>query len=141
MGISPEFVLAASTNDSNWGGTLLCIGVIGLFVAISIIVAQAEAKAEQEKINKMSPQDREAYLAEKQLTFQWGPVNPAMVCPHCQTKGLIRTKRVVQKKGISGSKATAAVITGGLSVLGTGLSRKEEATQAYCGGCNNSWLF
>lgn len=70
-----------------------------------------------------------------------GPANPALVCPHCQTKGSVHTKSVRQKKGVSGGKATAAIFTGGLSLLATGLSRKERVTQAHCDACNSTWVF
>lgn len=72
---------------------------------------------------------------------QSGPINPSMVCPHCQTKGRIRTKKITKKTGVSGGKAAAAVVTGGLSVLAVGLSRKEDSTQAHCDNCNNTWFF
>jgi transcription elongation factor Elf1 len=62
-----------------------------------------------------------------------------MVCPHCQTRGHVRTTQTKVKKGISGGKATGAVLTAGLSVLATGLSRKEKVTKATCGNCNSSW--
>ena len=72
---------------------------------------------------------------------QQGHGRGAMICPHCHAQGHIRTKHIKQKKGISGGKATAAVLTGGLSLLAVGLSRKEKATQAHCGNCGNSWVF
>lgn len=72
---------------------------------------------------------------------QWGELNSQMVCPHCQTKGMVRIKSVSNKKGISGGKATAAILTGGWSILGTGLSRKEKGTQAHCDNCKNTWAF
>lgn len=65
----------------------------------------------------------------------------AMICPHCQSHGTVRTQSVKQKKGISGGKATAAVLTGGLSILATGLSRKEKLTSAYCTKCGARWTF
>src|SRR5204862_5525108 len=71
---------------------------------------------------------------------QWGTPNPAMVCPHCQTKGAIRTKAVKHKEGVSGAKATAAVLTAGTSLLVAGLSRKENRTQAHCTTCSVTWL-
>jgi hypothetical protein len=73
--------------------------------------------------------------------FLHGNSNPAMICPHCNTKGFMRVRRVSKKKGISGGKATAAIITGGVSILATGLSRRERLTDAYCGNCNNKWTF
>jgi hypothetical protein len=71
----------------------------------------------------------------------WGALNPALVCPHCQTKGEVRTKSLQRKAGISGGKATAALLTAGLSVVATGLSRKENVTQAHCMHCNSTWTF
>jgi hypothetical protein len=67
--------------------------------------------------------------------------NAAMICPHCQSRGTVRTNQVKRKKGVSGGKATAAVLTGGLSILATGLSRKETVTEAHCTNCRNTWQF
>jgi hypothetical protein len=77
----------------------------------------------------------------KSMPLDWGPFNRAMICPHCQTKGQVRTKTVVRKKGVSGSKATAALLTGGFSLLFIGLSQEEELTQAHCCDCKNTWEF
>jgi hypothetical protein len=71
----------------------------------------------------------------------YGPLNSQMICPHCQTKGSVRTMAVTMKKGISGGKATAAVFTAGVSMLATGLSRKENCTQARCDHCECKWTF
>lgn len=71
----------------------------------------------------------------------WGEKNPAMVCPHCQKSNCVRTKFVSRKKGISGGKATGAILTGGISLLATGLSRSEYDTQAHCDSCRNTWYF
>jgi hypothetical protein len=62
-----------------------------------------------------------------------------IICPHCQTRGRVKTKTVKLKKGISGGKATGAVLTGGLSILATGLSRKEKAIEAQCLSCGVTW--
>jgi len=121
-----------------------------ILIAIIIIAMVVMERNKHKKLTLMTPDERNKYLREKQsrqreqeiqTTNQYGPINPAMMCPHCQTKGQIRTKHTKQKKGISGSKATAALLTGGLSILAVGLSRKEGATQAHCGKCNNTWLF
>ena len=68
-------------------------------------------------------------------------LNPEIVCPQCQTKGQVNVKNVKRKKGVSGGKATAAVLTVGWSILATGLSRKEHETQASCGNCSSVWFF
>lgn len=64
----------------------------------------------------------------------------AIICPHCQIRGKVTSRIVRQKKGISGGKATGALLTGGLSLLGTGLSRKERATEMHCRNCNTQWV-
>jgi hypothetical protein len=64
-----------------------------------------------------------------------------MICPHCQTKGSVKTKEIERKVGISGGKATGAILTGGFSLLVTGLSRKESCTQADCGNCGATWVY
>ncbi|MGI6671851.1 MAG: hypothetical protein ACOX58_09835 [Christensenellales bacterium] len=67
--------------------------------------------------------------------------NPNLVCPHCQEKGKVYTEQVKMKKGISGGKATAALLTGGLSLLATGLSKKGVVTRAHCDNCNSTWHY
>jgi RecJ-like exonuclease len=79
----------------------------------------------------------------KQHQAEWRGMQPkpAMVCPHCQVKGRVQTREVRAKKGISGGKATAAVLTAGVSMLATGLSRKEVVTEARCANCDSYWTF
>jgi hypothetical protein len=67
--------------------------------------------------------------------------NVHIVCPHCQTKGQVSTRQVKQKVGVSGAKATGALLTGGLSLLATGLSRKQQVTEARCSKCGSVWHF
>ena len=75
-------------------------------------------------------------------------INPNLVCPHCQVRGRVATSQIKSKQGISGGKATGpcslvgspfAVLTGGLSLLATGLSKKKLVTEARCGNCSMSW--
>jgi hypothetical protein len=61
--------------------------------------------------------------------------NPNIVCQHCHTKGGISLKEVTNKKGISGGKAAAALLTCGVSLFAVGLSRKEKQMQAHCEFC------
>ena len=115
-----------------------------IFIVAIVAIAIVMAVAERNKIAAMPPEERAAYLASKhdaRENMLHGPLNPAMICPHCQTRGHVRTKTVDRKKGISGGKATAAVVTGGVSMLATGLSRKEHLTRARCGNCLNAWDF
>jgi hypothetical protein len=70
-----------------------------------------------------------------------GAPNSAMICPHCQTKGSVTAVPIRRKVGVSGGKATAAILTGGVSLLATGLSRKESATRAHCSHCGANWVY
>jgi len=131
------------------------IGLISIIVLVSIISGKIEQKKIKKKLLLMTPDERQKYqerklveeaqqkseLIQRNQEIQYGATNAAMMCPHCQTNGKIRTKHVQQKKGISGGKAVATVLTGGLSLLAVGLSRKEGATQAHCENCNNTWFF
>jgi hypothetical protein len=127
--------------------------ILGLIAVIAFIVWAfvAEHKAdnkEKEKVALMSPDERKAYLtnkavqqAELQASSDYGSISFYILCPHCQTKGKVRTKQIKQKVGVSGAKATGAILTGGVSLLATGLSRKQQVTQARCGKCGSSWQF
>ena len=101
-----------------------------LLIALIALGMRYEAKLTPEQRAKL-----DADLADQQR----GPIREALICPHCQAKGVVRSKQVRLKKGVSGAKATGALITGGLSVLVTGLSRKETATQAHCTNCGTTW--
>lgn len=65
--------------------------------------------------------------------------NESIVCKFCQTKGTVHTGARVRKQGISGGKATGALFTGGLSMLVTGLSRKQQVTHLWCDECGMAW--
>lgn len=67
--------------------------------------------------------------------------NPTMVCPYCRFSNCVETRRLKRKQGISGGKATGALMTGGLSLFATGLSRKVMTTEAHCTHCNNYYSF
>jgi hypothetical protein len=119
--------------------------VIVIFIIIGgVILGVVANQREQEALSKMSAEERAAYLAKKRATaatLTWGPLNPNLLCPHCQTRGKVRTANVKLKKGVSGGKAAAAVLTGGVSLLATGLSRKEATTRAHCDKCDSTWHF
>lgn len=70
-----------------------------------------------------------------------GKINAILVCPHCQATGSVRSKPVDRKTGISGGKIAAAVLLSPLTLLATGVSRNERATQAHCDHCGSTWTF
>lgn len=69
------------------------------------------------------------------------PPRAEMICPHCQAKGTVTVTRVSRKQGISGGKATGALFTGGVSMLATGLSRKQQMNHGSCSNCRVEWDF
>jgi len=80
-----------------------------------------------------------SFLVEGAVDSHSGYVQPNLVCPHCGTHGRVRTKATKTKQGVSGGKATAAVLTGGASLLATGLSHKGRVTKARCEACGTNW--
>ncbi len=64
---------------------------------------------------------------------------PKMVCPHCGQSGKCRTREIKRKKGVSGGKATAAVLTLGWTLLVTGLAKKQMETEINCQNCDMTW--
>ena len=128
-----------------------------ILIIIFALFATVLAIAEIIKRLKMTPEERKAYKEEIKaskekiaytkespkslMDIDFGIINPEIICPHCQKKGSVRIKNVIRKKGISGAKATGALLTGGISLLATGLSRKVGETQAYCERCQSIWFF
>lgn len=66
-------------------------------------------------------------------------INKHLKCPHCASAGTVDTREVKAKQGVSGGKATGAVLTGGLSLFATGLSRKQKVTEMRCTKCKTVW--
>jgi hypothetical protein len=52
----------------------------------------------------------------------------------------VEVRKGKKKKGISGAKATAAVLTAGISILATGLAKKDKGMNAKCLNCGMSWF-
>lgn len=63
-----------------------------------------------------------------------------IVCIYCATAGAVTTRATTVKTGISGGKTTGAALTGGLSLLAVGLSRRQRGQQLTCRNCRMSWF-
>lgn len=123
---------------------LVFFGIVAGVVALVLVTVRKQRAREESEISALSEADRHAYLTKKadaRAEAIYGPLRVALVCPHCQQKGSVHTKKVTQKTGVSGGKATAAVLTGGASLLAVGLSRKQGLTEAHCTNCNSTWHF
>ena len=113
------------------------MGAIVFVLVVSGVIAAFQMSAESKRTASMTKSQR----AEYQRSQVHGPINRQLVCPHCQTRGEVHTKAVKMKKGVSGAKATGAILSGGVSLLATGLSRKDELTEAFCSNCSSKWHF
>ena len=115
--------------------------ILGLLILWLVKMRWDESR---QRYLSMPPEERAAHqrnLQRASLDRQHGAVSPQVICPHCHSRGMVRTKAIKKKAGISGGKATAALLTVGVSLLATGLSRKEALTQAHCENCNSIWAF
>jgi hypothetical protein len=115
--------------------------LFALFLAIAARGVYLMAAERRQRLLSMSEAQRLAFLDEEELVAEHGQVNPALICPHCQQRGAVRTRPVDQKSGLSGGKATAALLTGGVSLVATGLSNSERRTESWCGSCRSTWRF
>lgn len=120
-------MLRSEKGDSTLSNAVFFGAVIAMLLLFVLIIALAASQ------KRISP--------EQQAQLTNGRISPQVICPHCQTRGTVRTKAIKKKVGISGGKATAALLTGGVSLLATGLARKEALTQAHCENCNSTWSF
>ncbi|NLX45640.1 MAG: hypothetical protein GXY71_07000 [Treponema sp.] len=106
-----------------------------------MLLAYTSMKKEEDNNN---PALSEEEKHQREINLIYGQINPELICPHCQTKGKVHISIIVnrEKNGISGAKATAAILTGGASLLVTGLSKKETkmSTRAFCENCKMTWF-
>lgn len=115
--------------------------VVAIAIILSVIFAIAEAQFQSEyKNSKWSKIGKNPSPTPPEPSLEYGIPNPEIFCSNCQTKGYVSVKAVTRKKGISGGKASAALLTGGATLVVTGLSRKEQETQMHCKKCNTTWF-
>lgn len=101
--------------------------------------AAAKAEADEARRNPPKVEKEPSGFSKFMHELTYGARKPKMSCPHCQTVGNVRVKNRRQTAGVSGGKVAGALLTGGLSILATGLSRKETVTLAYCDNCTVQW--
>lgn len=129
-------------------GLCLFIGPFVIFVVIGVVVSviqmDIQSRTMEQRMKTMTPEELKQLQEETQAqTFNeaYGQLYNQIICPHCGLKGVVRTKQITKKHGISGAKATGAILTGGFSLLATGLSKKENITEAHCTNCNQTWHY
>lgn len=95
-----------------------------IFFAGIMIWGYLNAQNEREKIDAMSPEDRNNYF--------FGPINANLICPHCQTKGMVHVKQVARV-------ATSTGKVGGILKTDTKSTITTVVTQHHCDQCSSTW--
>jgi hypothetical protein len=62
-----------------------------------------------------------------------------IICQYCQQAGGVTVRNIQQKQGVSGGKATSALLTGGVSLFAVGLSKKGMVNELTCSKCSMKW--
>jgi len=60
-------------------------------------------------------------------------------CQYCNGIGTVVVQQVKRKKGVSPGKIAGAVVTGGISLVGTGVAKKVWMNQLTCTACQMKW--
>lgn len=128
----------------NGGGFFLfwMLMSFGFFMANMMTWASLSDSAEKRSLEMMSESQRASYLkvkASERETFnriresamardRYGLVNENLICPHCQTKGQVRTKSVEE---ITKTKV--------VPIIGNNIKSRRGVTQAHCDNCKITW--
>jgi hypothetical protein len=114
-----------------------------LFPAAYMMTAgSGDDAAKKQKLESLSAEDKKAYLqieqninerrnkimAEFRHTSQFGDSNPNLVCPHCQTKGQVRSK--------AAEEVTSTKV---VPVVGNTIKARKKVTQMHCDNCGTTW--
>jgi hypothetical protein len=113
--------------------------LIGGFVAFAVVAFVHDQRAGIPQAKAAAANEARAGIPQAKAAAA-NEARARIVCPHCQTRGAVDTRQVRVKQGISGGKATGAILTGGASLLATGLSRKTHVTRLSCGACGMVWM-
>ena len=117
-----------------------------LFVACMVAADYAEKYFEKRKLAPMEPAERERYLENKAKdeerkskelnerlhAHQYGTINRALLCPHCQSKGFVRMTQTVRV-----TKNRVNSVAG--KAIGLGTNSESQVTQLHCDKCSMTW--
>lgn len=114
----------------------------GLFVAGMMTWSSLSDSAEKNRLSKMSATEKSSYIATKNAISEvhnevvsrfrvvdlYGVPNVNLVCPHCQTKGQVRSK-------LTEEVASTKVVP----IIGNKIKTRKKVTQMHCDNCNITW--
>lgn len=130
---------------STFGGGFFLFWLLLSFLfpaAYMMTAGSGDDAAKKKKLDSLSDEDRKAYLqieqniserrnkimAEYRHTSQFGDSNPNLVCPHCQTKGQVRSK--------AAEEVTSTKV---VPVVGNTIKARKKVTQMHCDNCGTTW--
>ncbi len=116
----------------------LVIGFLSVMAFFWTLVSEQNA-AEKRKLDAMEPKEREIYqevqreraarqaaIGEKMHKLRtYGSVNAALLCPHCQTRGQVRSIR--------------GLAVSGTQVIGGKVLTSTHVTKMHCDNCQIDW--
>lgn len=110
--------------------------------AYGMTAGSRDNAAKQRKLESMSAGDRDAYIQIEQTlsehrrkvvaqnlhSSQFGSTNQNLICPHCQTKGQVRSK--------SSEEVTRTKV---IPIVGNTIKARREVLQMHCDNCGTTW--
>lgn len=106
-----------------------------LFMGWGMLVGSMANTAEQQKLDAMTSEARERYKEimakhreESHKIYLYGGINDALVCPHCQTKGKVRSQ---YGEEVSKTKV--------IPVIGNNIKTRRSVTKMHCDNCHTDW--
>ena len=87
-----------------------------------------EAQADYAAYKKASSAATNEMLARHRVIDRYGMPNVNLVCPHCQTKGQVRSKSVDE---ITSTKV--------VPIVGNNIKTRKKVTQMHCDNCDTTW--
>lgn len=114
----------------------------GFFMACMMTWSSLSDSAEKNRLSKMSKSERDLYTARKnsiraaqneiiakhRAIDMYGLPNVNLVCPHCQTKGSVRSK--------SAEEVTSTRV---VPIIGNNIKARKKVTQMHCDNCDTTW--
>lgn len=134
---------------SDGSANLFFVWIIGSFILLVGCTVPAlflSNAADERKLAAMEPAERAKYLANKEKNEarrtaeykaaetirNYGGINSALLCPHCQTKGYVR---MTQATRITKNRVNS--VAG--KAIGLGTNSESQVTQLHCDKCSMTW--
>ena len=118
--------------------------VIGTIIVMTLVVSKEkrDSRKHQETLDQMVPEDKAKYdkiieetrlEKEKEIFLMvYGNLNQELICPHCQTKGVVHTKQYAQDIMTNGK-------IGGILKANIKTTTKTWVNQRHCIHCQTTW--